>query len=42
MIIHRRGHWYAIELPVPILAVLLPIVLVLVFASLSWLRGLLG
>ena len=42
MIIRRKGHWYAIELPVPIVAALLPIVFMLIFGLLSWLRGLLG
>jgi hypothetical protein len=41
MMIRRKGHWYAVELPVAILIALVPMLFVLIVAALSGLRGLL-
>ena len=40
MIIPRRGHWYAVELPVPMLIALVPLMAVLFLEALSALRDL--
>jgi hypothetical protein len=40
MIIPRRAHWYAVELPVPMLIALVPVIAVLFLGSLSALREL--
>ncbi len=38
MIIPRCGHWYAVELPVPILIALVPLIAMLFLGALSALR----
>ncbi|HEX4073026.1 MAG TPA: hypothetical protein VHX68_17735 [Planctomycetaceae bacterium] len=40
MIIPRGGHWYAVELPVPMLIALVPLIAMLLLGALSVLREL--
>jgi hypothetical protein len=35
MMIPRRGHWYAVELPIPILVAAVPLMLGLLLTALS-------